>query len=64
MVDDTGDGGDASLGDDLCKDAGGNCTLRAAIGEANATAGADLITFSIGTGPVTIKPATASPDDQ
>jgi CSLREA domain-containing protein len=61
VVNDTGDGGDSSLGDGLCQDAGGNCTLRAAIEEANATAGADMITFSIGTGPVTIKPATALP---
>ena len=61
VVNDTGDGGDSSLGDGLCQDAGGNCTLRAAIEEANATAGADMITFSIGTGPVTIQPATAFP---
>jgi CSLREA domain-containing protein len=61
VVNNTGDGGDSNLGDDLCQDAGGNCTLRAAIQQANATAGADTITFSIGTGPVTIKPTTALP---
>jgi CSLREA domain-containing protein len=62
VVNDTGDGGDSSLADDVCMDAGGNCTLRAAIQQANATAGADTITFSIGSGPVTIQPgATALP---
>jgi CSLREA domain-containing protein len=59
-VNDTGDGGDSNLADDLCKDTGGNCTLRAAIQQANATAGADTVTFSIGTGPVTIQVGTTA----
>jgi CSLREA domain-containing protein len=38
-VDSTGDAGDASPGDGVCATAGGECTLRAAIEEANATVG-------------------------
>ena len=37
---------DANAGDGVCADARGNCTLRAAIEEANAHAGADTITFA------------------
>lgn len=36
---------DANPGDGICADAGGLCTLRAAIQEANALAGADTINF-------------------
>jgi CSLREA domain-containing protein len=36
---------DANPGDGVCADAGGLCTLRAAIQEANALAGADTINF-------------------
>ena len=35
-VDDLGDASDATPGDDICDTGGGVCTLRAAIGEANA----------------------------
>jgi parallel beta-helix repeat protein len=41
---------DASLADPLCADSAGNCTLRAAIQQANYHAGFDLITFSINEG--------------
>jgi hypothetical protein len=60
-VNSTGDEGDAYGGDDLCDTANdptadpptppsGICTLRAAIGQANASAGADTIAFNIGAG--------------
>jgi hypothetical protein len=49
-VDDTGDTPDAFPGDGICRDVGGRCTLRAAVMEANATAGVDLIDFNIGGG--------------
>lgn len=42
-VDDTADAVDASPGDGICATAGGTCTLRAAVQEANALAGADRI---------------------
>ncbi|MBN1331818.1 response regulator [Candidatus Dojkabacteria bacterium] len=48
-IDSTADTADASAGDGLCADAGGDCTLRAAIQEANALAGADNIYFNIPT---------------
>jgi len=40
---------DANPGDGLCADAAGACSLRAAISEANALAGADIITVPPGT---------------
>ncbi len=40
---------DAAPGNGICADAGGNCTLRAAIREANALAGADTINLPAGT---------------
>ena len=47
-----GNGSDASVGNGVCKTSGtsGVCTLRAAIQEANATAGIDTILFNIGGG--------------
>ena len=61
-VNSTGDGADASPGDGSCDDGSGNCTLRAAIQEANAASGSDLIAFAIAaSGVQTIKPATALP---
>ncbi|MBN1209003.1 MAG: CSLREA domain-containing protein [Myxococcaceae bacterium] len=39
----SGDTGDTSPGDGVCAATGGGCTLRAAIGEANALPGSDLI---------------------
>ena len=71
VVNSTGDGGDASPGDGACQTATpGQCTLRAAIEEANATPGTDTIHFDIPTSesgyspaPVgfTIRPATLLP---
>ena len=51
-VNDTGDAGDNNPGDGTCATAGGVCTLRAAIEEANALAG-DAINFSV-TGTITL----------
>ncbi|HHJ15442.1 MAG TPA: CSLREA domain-containing protein, partial [Gammaproteobacteria bacterium] len=53
-VDSTTDAVDASPGDGTCADVDGNCTLRAAINEANACAGADSIVLPAGTYPLTI----------
>jgi hypothetical protein len=57
-VNDLGDAPDAAPGDNLCATAGAVCTLRAAIEEANAHAGADVIEFAVAG---TISPATALP---
>lgn len=46
-VTDVSDSVDVSPGDGLCRDAAGKCTLRAAIDEANATAGRDVIVFDM-----------------
>jgi CSLREA domain-containing protein len=43
LVDTTTDGLDASPGDGICADGQGHCTLRAAVLEANAWPGADMI---------------------
>lgn len=62
-VDSTGDGIDANLADSTCNDGSGNCTLRAAIEEANDTPGTQEINFAIpGTGVHTISPATQLPN--
>ena len=62
-VNSTGDGADSNTGDGVCNDGGGNCTLRAAIQQANAVAGADTISFQIpGSGVRTIAPATVLPE--
>jgi CSLREA domain-containing protein/uncharacterized repeat protein (TIGR01451 family) len=45
-VNTTADTDDAAAGNGTCADSGGNCSLRAAVQEANAHAGADMITFS------------------
>ena len=61
-VDSTGDGADASPGDGTCDDGAGHCTLRAAIQEANAASGHDLIAFALANSDVqTISPASALP---
>lgn len=44
----TNDTLDANPGDGVCADAGAACSLRAAIGEANALAGADIIKLPVG----------------
>lgn len=48
-VDNTTDTVDATPGDGICADVSANCTLRAAIQESNALAGADIITLPAGT---------------
>lgn len=47
---------DAVPSDGFCADAGGACSLRAAITEANAFTGADIITLPAGTYTTTIAP--------
>lgn len=56
----TGDDGDANLADGICETATrGECTLRAAIEQANATPGLDKINFDLpGAEPHTIAPAS------
>lgn len=62
-VDSTLDATDDNIGNGLCDDGAGNCTLRAAIQEANATPAADTITFAIaGAGPHTIALLDFLPD--
>src|SRR4051794_26262642 len=46
-VNSTGDGADNNLADNVCNDGSGNCSLRAAIQQANATSGTDTINFSV-----------------
>ena len=53
-VDTTDDAVDASLGDGVCATAAGTCSLRAAVQEANATPGPDLITVPSGTYTLTL----------
>lgn len=54
VVNSTTDAVDAAPGDGICATAGGVCTLRAAIQEANALAGDDIITLPAGTYMLTI----------
>jgi CSLREA domain-containing protein len=62
VVNNTGDAVDSNIGNGVCATAGGVCTLRAAIQEANALAGANTINFSIaGAGPHIIAPSSALP---
>src|SRR3712207_1765733 len=61
-VNSTGDGADSNTADGMCNDGAGNCTLRAAIQQANATPGTDTINFQIGTGVQTIVLGAALPD--
>lgn len=63
VVDNTGDNPDSNPGDGFCDDGAGNCSLRAAIQEANASAGPDTIEFSIDvSGVATIAPSTPLPN--
>ncbi|MGB7921641.1 MAG: immunoglobulin-like domain-containing protein [Pyrinomonadaceae bacterium] len=48
-VNTTADTPDANVGDNLCLDAGGLCSLRAAVQQSNATPGADIINIPAGT---------------
>ena len=51
----TGDTADAAPGDGICADSNGDCTLRAALTEADYMQGEDRIAFNLpGTAPVTI----------
>jgi RHS repeat-associated protein/CSLREA domain-containing protein len=62
IVDSTDDTGDSIPGDDVCDDGAGNCTLRAALEEANATPGRDVISFDLaGDGPYIIQPMSPLP---
>lgn len=47
IVNNNGDTNDANTGDNICSDLSGNCTLRAAIQQANASAGDDIISFNL-----------------
>ena len=61
VVNSTGDAGDANLGDGVCDDGNGNCTLRAAIEEANQSTDQDVIEFgdiAPGAGPAQITPGS------
>ncbi|MCA9962334.1 MAG: CSLREA domain-containing protein, partial [Anaerolineales bacterium] len=62
VVNSTDDAGDANPGDGVCATAVAQCTLRAAIEEANAQPGTDTIYFNIpGGGVHTFTPASAYP---
>jgi CSLREA domain-containing protein len=62
-VNSAGDGADSNPADDICDDGTSNCTLRAAIQQANASAGADFIGFDLPPAPVnTISPASPLPN--
>ena len=52
IVNSTLDSSDVLPGDAVCDDGSGNCTLRGAIEETNALAGADTVNFNIGGGGV------------
>jgi CSLREA domain-containing protein len=58
-VNSTGDGADNNVNDGVCNDGAGNCTLRAAIQQANASAGTNTINFSVAG---TISLTSALPD--
>ncbi|MEL6981292.1 MAG: right-handed parallel beta-helix repeat-containing protein [Actinomycetota bacterium] len=48
VVTSTGDGGDANGADGVCRTSGGQCTLRAAVEQANFSRGDNRINFNIG----------------
>src|SRR5688572_7906430 len=56
VVDDTSDRVDSDVGDGECRTSVGTCTLRAAIQQANALAGADTILVPSGTYALQIPP--------
>jgi hypothetical protein len=62
-VDGATDSVDASPGDGLCSDASGACTLRAAVMESNALAGADTIHVPAGRYVLSLPPASGVPED-
>jgi large repetitive protein len=51
------DGVDSNVGDNVCATGAGQCTLRAAIQEANATGAADTVIVPAGTYTITIAPS-------
>lgn len=64
VVNKTGDAADNNVGNGKCDTSsatGKQCTLRAAIQEANATTGGDFINFNLKTSPKVIAPATPLP---
>lgn len=62
VVNSSADASDADLTNPLCDDGAGNCTLRAAIEQANSNPSADAISFNVGGGGAqTISPASALP---
>jgi CSLREA domain-containing protein len=56
QVNSVGDGVDATPGDDICRTSSDVCTLRAAVMEANASAGLDTIIVPAGTFSLTLGP--------
>jgi CSLREA domain-containing protein len=58
----TADTADAWVGDGVCADVHGRCTLRAAVQEANARPGADIITLPAGTYTLSFVPLNGSGD--
>ncbi|MBU0648057.1 CSLREA domain-containing protein [Patescibacteria group bacterium] len=62
VVDTTSDTADANPGNGTCADASANCSLRAAIEEANALAGVDIITLPAGTYLLTISHLSITSD--
>jgi CSLREA domain-containing protein len=66
-VNNTADRPDANIGDGTCRTSAGNCSLRAAIQEANQTAGADVISvpsgrYTLGKAGNTTQPPSIDPD--
>lgn len=55
VVDSVADYSDANLGDGICASSLGECTLRAAIHEANSLAGPDTIIVPTGTYPISVR---------
>jgi CSLREA domain-containing protein len=60
VVNDAGDADDSNTGDGVCLTAGGKCTLRAAIQQANANSNLSTIHFNLPAGSLTI---TLDPSD-
>jgi parallel beta-helix repeat protein len=59
IVDSVSDTGDSNTGDNLCDIGDGSCTLRAALEQAQATAGTDVITIDASLTGQTTSPTTA-----
>ena len=62
QVNSTADVVDAAPGNGICRTAAGTCTLRAAIQESNALAGANTINLPAGTYPLSIPPHPGKDD--